>query len=121
MAGNNRPSPKKLTDSIAIPDSTTEGIVRSNRGKRFGNKKELVTALGFLLPNLLGFLAFTLLPVLLSFGMAFTNWSLKPAVALHFAYYNFVRTHGTLKMTPAMMAGVERSFLTVGDLVEAAQ
>jgi IS1 family transposase len=43
----------------------------------------------------------------------------EAAVALHFAYYNFVRTHGTLKMTPAMAAGVERSFWTVGDLVEA--
>lgn len=45
----------------------------------------------------------------------------EAAVALHFAYYNFVRTHGTLKMTPAMAAGVERSFWSVGDLVEAAQ
>ena len=44
----------------------------------------------------------------------------EAAVALHFAYYNFVRTHGTLKMTPAMAAGIERSFWTVGDLVEAA-
>jgi hypothetical protein len=42
------------------------------------------------------------------------------AVALHFAYYNFVRSHGSLKMTPAMMAGIEKSFWTVGDLVEAA-
>ena len=45
----------------------------------------------------------------------------EAAVALHFAYYNLVRTHGTLKMTPAMAAGVERSFWTVGDLVEAAE
>ncbi|HKR11055.1 MAG TPA: IS1 family transposase [Pyrinomonadaceae bacterium] len=44
----------------------------------------------------------------------------EAAVALHFAYYNFVRTHGTLKMTPAMRAGVEKSFWTVGDLIEAA-
>jgi len=44
----------------------------------------------------------------------------EAAVALHFAYYNLVRTHGTLKCTPAMAAGVERSFWTVGDLVEAA-
>jgi len=44
----------------------------------------------------------------------------EAAVALHFAYYNFVRTQGSLKCTPAMAAGVERSFLTVGDLVEAA-
>lgn len=44
----------------------------------------------------------------------------EAAVALNFAYYNLVRTHGTLKMTPAMAAGVERSFWTVADLVEAA-
>src|ERR1044072_979682 len=45
----------------------------------------------------------------------------EAAVALHFAYYNFVKTHGTIRCTPAMAAGVEKSFLTVGDLVEAAQ
>jgi IS1 family transposase len=44
----------------------------------------------------------------------------EAAVALHFAYYNFVRSHGSLKMTPALMAGVEKTFWTVGDLVEAA-
>jgi len=44
----------------------------------------------------------------------------EAAVALHFAYYNFVKTHGALRCTPAMAAGVEKSFLTVGDLVEAA-
>jgi IS1 family transposase len=44
----------------------------------------------------------------------------EAAVALHFAYYNFCRTHGSLKMTPAMRAGVERTFWSVGDLVEAA-
>jgi IS1 family transposase len=41
------------------------------------------------------------------------------AVALHFAYYNFVKRHNTLRMTPAMAAGIERDFWTVGDLVEA--
>jgi IS1 family transposase len=44
----------------------------------------------------------------------------EAAVALHFAYYNFVRSHGSLKMTPAMAAGVERKFWTVADLIEAA-
>src|SRR5579872_4914959 len=39
---------------------------------------------GFLLPNFLGFVAFTLFPVLLSLWMAFTNWTLKPAVAFEF-------------------------------------
>jgi hypothetical protein len=44
----------------------------------------------------------------------------EAAVALHFAYYNFVRSHGSLKMTPAMYAGIEKDFWSVGDLVEAA-
>jgi len=45
--------------------------------------------------------------------------SFEAAVDLHFAYYNLVRSHGSLKMTPAMAAGVERKFWTVGDLIEA--
>jgi len=44
----------------------------------------------------------------------------EAAVGLHFAYYNFVRRHNTLRVTPAMEAGVTRSFWTVTDLVEAA-
>lgn len=43
----------------------------------------------------------------------------EAAVALHFAYYNFVRRHNTLRCTPAMAAGVEATFWSVGDLVEA--
>ena len=41
----------------------------------------------------------------------------KAAVALHFAYYNLVKFHTTIRCTPAMAAGVERSPLTVKDLV----
>jgi IS1 family transposase len=44
----------------------------------------------------------------------------EAAVGLHFAYYNFVRRHNTLRCTPAMAAGVAPSFWSVGDLVEAA-
>lgn len=44
----------------------------------------------------------------------------EAAVALHFAYYNFVLRHSAVRCTPAMAAGVERSFWTVGDLIEAA-
>lgn len=39
------------------------------------------TALCFLLPNLSGFLLFMFFPIVLSLLMAFTNWSLKPAMA----------------------------------------
>ena len=44
----------------------------------------------------------------------------EAAVGLHFAYYNFVRRHSTIRCTPAMAAGVTGSFWSVGDLVEAA-
>jgi IS1 family transposase len=43
----------------------------------------------------------------------------EAAVALHFAYYNFVKRHNTLRCTPAMAAGVEKTFWSVGELVEA--
>ena len=43
----------------------------------------------------------------------------EAAVSLHFAVYNLVRPHSSLKMTPAMAAGVERNFWSYGDLVEA--
>jgi IS1 family transposase len=45
----------------------------------------------------------------------------KAAVALNFAYYNFVKTHGSIRCTPAMAAGVLPSALTVRDLVERVQ
>jgi IS1 family transposase len=44
----------------------------------------------------------------------------KAAVALHYAYYNFVKTHGAIRCTPAMEAGVEKSAWTVQNLVEMA-
>jgi IS1 family transposase len=47
--------------------------------------------------------------------------SFKAAIGLHFVYYNFVKRHTTLRMTPAMAAGIEPSFWSVADLVERAQ
>lgn len=54
----------------------------------------------------------------LAFSKKLENF--EAAVALHFAAYNFVRPHRTLKMTPAMQAGIERNFWSYGDLLEAA-
>jgi hypothetical protein len=53
----------------------------------------------------------------LAFSKKLENF--QAAVALHFAYYNFVRRHNSLRCTPPMAAGVEGDFWTVGDLVEA--
>ena len=39
---------------------------------------------GFLAPNFIGFVGFTFFPVLFSLWMAFTNWTLRPAVGLEF-------------------------------------
>jgi IS1 family transposase len=43
----------------------------------------------------------------------------EAAVGLHFAYYNFVKRHSSIRCTPAMAAGVTNTFWSVGELVEA--
>ena len=57
----------------------------------------------------------------LTYAFSKKRENFEAAVALHFAYYNFVKTHSSIRCTAAMAAGVERSFLTVGDLVEAGE
>lgn len=39
------------------------------------------------------------------------------AVALHLMYYNFVRIHASLRMTPTMAAGVTGKLWEIGDIV----
>jgi IS1 family transposase len=46
--------------------------------------------------------------------------SFKAAMALHFAYYNFVKIHSTIRMTPAMAANVTDHLWEVSDLVKLA-
>jgi IS1 family transposase len=43
--------------------------------------------------------------------------NLKAAVALHFAYYNFCRVHKTLRVTPAMEAGLADHVWTIAELI----
>ena len=38
-------------------------------------------------------------------------------VALYTMYYNFIRTHSKLRMTPAMQAGIALTFLTLADVL----
>ena len=42
----------------------------------------------------------------------------QAAIALNFAYYNFCKSHGAIRMTPAQAAGVESSQWTVAELIE---
>ena len=44
--------------------------------------------------------------------------NLKAALALHFAYYNFCRIHGSLRCTPAMEAGVTKNVWALKDLLK---
>ncbi len=46
--------------------------------------------------------------------------NLKAAVALHFAHYNFVRIHSSLRITPAMAAGVTDHLWTISELMREA-
>jgi hypothetical protein len=39
------------------------------------------------------------------------------AVALHYMHYNFVRIHKSLRMTPAMAAGVTEYLWEIEDIV----
>src|SRR5437879_203032 len=43
---------------------------------------------------------------------------LRAAVSLHFAHYNFVRVHRSLRVTPAMEAGVSDRLWSLDELVE---
>ena len=44
--------------------------------------------------------------------------NLRAAAHLHFAHYNFVRIHSTIRMSPAMAAGVEPTLWSIGELVD---
>lgn len=42
----------------------------------------------------------------------------QAAIAMNFAYYNFCKSHGAIRMTPAQAANVESSAWTVSELME---
>jgi IS1 family transposase len=50
-----------------------------------------------------------------AFSKKFEN--LEAALNLHFAYYNFCRIHGSLRMTPAMKAGIADHIWTIEEIL----
>jgi transposase-like protein/IS1 family transposase len=56
----------------------------------------------------------------LSNGFSRKRENLRAALALYFAYYNLVKIHKSIRMTPAMKADLTRKPWTVGDLLDAA-
>jgi len=57
----------------------------------------------------------------LSNGFSRKRANLRAALALFFAYYNFCKFHKSIRMTPAMAAGLTRRPWSIGDLLKAAQ
>ncbi|HET7116884.1 MAG TPA: hypothetical protein VFI29_10360 [Hanamia sp.] len=43
------------------------------------------------------------------------------ALTLHFVYYNFVKIHKTLRVPPAMEAGLIKRLMTIEDIVKLAE
>jgi hypothetical protein len=43
--------------------------------------------------------------------------NLQAALALHFAHYNFCRVHGSLRVAPAMEAGIADRVWEIADLL----
>jgi IS1 family transposase len=43
--------------------------------------------------------------------------NLKAAVSLHFAYYNFARIHGSLRITPAMASGITDHIWSIEEIL----
>jgi hypothetical protein len=56
----------------------------------------------------------------LTLGFSKKIENLRAAVNLHFAHHNFVRLHRSLRVTPAMAAGIENRVWDLRELVERA-
>jgi multiple sugar transport system permease protein len=59
--------------------STTQATIAPPRRRNRMSSQEARTALVFLLPSLLGFIAFMLFPIIASLAISFTNWQLISA------------------------------------------
>ncbi len=55
----------------------------------------------------------------LTYAFSKSRENLRAALALHFAYYNFCRVHGSIRVTPAMEAEITDYVWTLGELIAA--
>lgn len=101
--GNERYSPSQITEVISktisgVPDPahvSTSFVERQNLTIRMQMRR------------------FTRLTNAFSKRLA----NLKAACALHFAHYNFVRVHSSLRVTPAMASGISSHIWDLGELI----
>lgn len=103
--GERRYSPAECTDAIKLPiygnpdpaKISTSHVERQNLSMRMGNRR--MTRL----------------------TNAFSKkWSMfRASLGLYFAHYNFCRVHQTLRVTPAMEAGITDHVWTLKELIQA--
>src|SRR5215211_1070912 len=65
--------PRGRATSVASPVAQTSGRGGAFSGLR---REETIAGYLFLLPNLIGFLIFSLVPIIATFGLTLTNWNL---------------------------------------------
>src|SRR5579871_246688 len=67
-------------DKRSLPSCLLSGprMARTGEGavSTANSRRRWLVGMAFLMPNLVGFCAFTLVPLALSFGMAFTDWDI---------------------------------------------
>jgi len=98
-------SPSKIKESISTPlwgDPNPERICTSHVERQNLNIRTAMRR-------------FTRLTI--GFSKKWEN--LKSALALYFAYYNFVRIHSSIRCTPAMESGITKHVWTMRDLLTA--
>ena len=108
------------TDPNAVSKYGTSDCIGTEKTVVFGNPDTKHIATSFVerqnLTMRMGMRRFTRLTNAFSKKME-NHWL---AIALHFYYYNFVRVHQTLKVTPAMEAGLTKRPMTIEDIINLA-
>jgi multiple sugar transport system permease protein len=93
LAENNRLAPEGAPQPLspsALPPTEPRGWGRRHFGLNKNQRRSILTGILFISPNLLGFLAFTCIPLVASFVMAFTNWDLQQHNMFHTERVRFV-------------------------------
>ncbi len=107
--GNVTPAAGTLPSAAA---ELTRATGRSNRRRVRLHHNQGRAALGFLLPNLLGFLVFTAAPVLISLAISFTNWDLQNPS--HFRFIALENYRELLHDRPFRLYFVNTLYLMLG-------
>ena len=102
----------------AVMPYTPSELVGADRRCRFGEFDPFSICTSHVERNNLTIRTFMRRFTRLSLGFSKKLENLAAAVALHVAHYNFCRRHGSLRVTPAMAAGVTNKLWSLGDLIE---